>query len=456
MRERYDVAANRAILLVVDDLEGPNAEMDSGPESTSVHPGRRLRVLAVGDVVPWPARDGYRLRFSASINALSEIGDVDLFVGARGEETGVPSPVVQRYEARPAPQMSPSLTMAVRTCVSRLPSRILWRDWHEARARLRSFVREPYDVVWYSHADAFIGLGHPSFGPAVVDLDNLEQNVIRTYLAPSKPPIASSAGYRAPRPMIRGLVRRMINWRDRILWSRLQIRIARSAMSTLVCSEDDRQRLRHGRIVVVPNGYADPGPPMEAVVSAPLLVMVGLFTYEPNLDGARWFAHEVLPTLRQLVPDITVRLVGRHDERLLSTVRVPGITIVGEVDEIGHELRHARGVIIPLLSGSGTRIKALEALAYGMPMVTTKVGSEGLGVVSDIHALVRDDPAEFARACAQILEDDAIVRELRRNGRKLFVDHYEAGSVAERIKYVALHATLSASTPPGELDHRAG
>lgn len=437
------------------DLNGLNSKRASRSELDSNDRGRRLRILAVGDIIPWPARDGYRLRFASVISALSEIGDVDLFVGSHGDDEGEPSSVLHRYEAVVVPWTPYSVKLVIRTCVSRLPSRIVWREWEEARSSIRRFVREPYDLVWYSHADSFVGMGDPSFGPAVVDLDNLERNVLR--LRSSSFPKSSTGGegvLRFLRIRVIDSLRRTLNWRDRVLWSRLQRGIARVAKSTLVCSEDDQKRLLPVRLAVVPNSYADPGPPSDYIITAPILVMVGLFTYQPNLDGARWFAYDVFPTLRELVPGVRVRLVGRYDERLLNTISVPGIEIVGQIDEIGQELRNARGAFIPILSGSGTRIKVLEALAYGLPVVTTKVGCEGLGIVSDVHALVRDDPVAFAAACAQVLTDDEVLRKLRLNGRRLFLDHYDSGSVKVRIRQLAMDVVIANSTQSYEEQRR--
>ena len=274
----------RARLLLVKDLEGFEFQGVGQSELESHVQGRRLRILVVGDVFPWPARDGYRLRFASVIRALSELGDVDLFVGTQDEEIEIPSIALHRLEVVPAPGIPFSLLLFLRTCVSRLPSRMLWREWKGARSHLHRFVREPYDLVWYSHADSFVGMGNPSFGPAVVDLDNLEQNVLLQRFSSLASSIRGERMHHQLRLTKSHLVRRGLNRRDRFLWSRLQFKIARDVTTTVVCSEDDRRRLRGRRVAVVPNSYVDPGSPPEDIVAAPVLLMVGLFTYEPNLN----------------------------------------------------------------------------------------------------------------------------------------------------------------------------
>jgi glycosyltransferase involved in cell wall biosynthesis len=408
-----------------------------------------LRILVVADVFPWPARDGYRLRLASVLNALSGVGTVDLFVGAfegEGDPPGPPPSFVRRHRIVVAPSARPSLGLAVRTTYSRLPRRILWRDWSAARAVIRRFAEEPYDLVWYSHADSYAALGGESLGPAVVDLDNLEHMVLRRSLRPfSLSGSLRGLRHAAVRQSARALAKSALDRRDTLLWARLQRRIATSARSTVVCSDIDRRRLGARRVGVVPNGYEDPGPPDAAVPDAPLLVMVARFTYLPNLIGAQWLAQHVVPHIRRSVPDARVRLVGRHDERLREMATVPGIEIVGEVPEIGPELRSARGAVVPLLTGSGTRIKVIEALAYGLPVVTTGVGSEGIDVEPGRHALIHDDPESFAEACAEVLMDDGLCRHLRDEGRGLFLSRYDNEIVMTTIRGLAATVTARAS-----------
>jgi glycosyltransferase involved in cell wall biosynthesis len=401
----------------------------------------RLRILVVGDVFPWPARDGYRLRFSSVLNALSEVGDIDLFVAAWEGEDDVDQPpdIISRYEVVVAPMMDPSLARYVRTGSSQLPTRILWRVWTKPHDVLRHFVKKPYDLVWYCHADTFVAIGDPSFGPAVVDLDNLESHVLRRVQSRSLTASTRKEGLlRLPHVGIGALTSWSLYQRDRLMWSRLQRAISTTASSTVVCSEIDQKRLATNRVTIVPNSYEDPGPPSDSLSMAPILLMVALFTYQPNLDGARWLAHEVLPGLRRLVPDVTIRLVGRNDERLRAIAAVPGVEIVGEVDRIDSELRDSRGVVVPILSGGGTRVKVLEALAYGVPIVSTTIGCEGIGITTDHHAMVRNDPLEFAVACAQILSSNELCESLRTNGRTLYQDRYRTEIVAAQIRRLAL------------------
>jgi glycosyltransferase involved in cell wall biosynthesis len=401
-----------------------------------------MQILVVGDLFPWPAQDGYRLRFSSTIKALSEIGDVDLFVGAfdgTGKSESVPANVVSRFAGVETPSIEPSVALALRMITSLWPSRILSRDWEQARDAFRRFARGTYDLVWYSHADSFAVFGDVSLGPSVVDLDNLEGNVLRRpfglfFMTPTRDESRSQF----VRARSEALARWLISWRDRVLWSRLQRSIAKKVTSVVVCSDVDRERLNSPRATVIGNGYSDPGPSDDSLPESSTLVMVGVFTYLPNLAGANWLAHEVLPELRRLVPDVTVRLIGRYDERLRHAASVPGIEIVGEVVELGSELRTARGAIIPILHGSGTRIKVIEALAYGLPIVTTEVGCEGLSIQAGHHALVQNDPVEFATSCAKILTDDATSEQLRINGRRFYLDHYATNVVDAQIEEFAL------------------
>jgi len=408
-----------------------------------------MRILAIGDVYPWPSRDGYRLRFASVLEALAECGDVDLFIAAFEGEVVIDGrrPCLHRYSSALAASSRRSVTSFLKTLLRTHPRRISWRDWSGAEAALEDFVEAPYDVVWYSHADSYATLGSPRFGPAIVDLDNLEDLVLeRTVLAQKNSSTLSDTAQGGRWDGIRAAVVRGLDRRDVRRWRSLQGEIATTASAVVVCSDVDSKRLGAGNVVVIPNGYPSPGQVTSLSAQTHKLVMVGRFTYEPNLVGATWFIKAVLPHLRRRSPQVEIRLIGRFDDRLVAAAAGEGVTIVGEVDDVDLELRDARGVIVPLLSGSGTRIKILEALAYGVPLVTTTIGCEGIDVIPDRHALVCDDPLDFAEACERLLVDDVLWTSLSEAGSELYRDRYSTASTSALVRSLA-SLTASGSTP---------
>ena len=199
-------------------------------------------------------------------------------------------------------------------------------------------------------------------------------------------------------------------------WRRLEREIATSGAAVVVCSELDRDRLGRPNVWVVPNGYeraaqspapTDLGP---ARPTGPVLILVGLLTYEPNRDAAAFFATQILPHVRRHRPEAQFHVVGRYDsEADLDPWRgLPGVKVLGEVADVPTQLAAADIAVVPIRFGGGTRIKILEAFAHRLPVVSTTVGCEGLGVVDGEHLLVADDPVAFAAACVRLTEDAAL------------------------------------------------
>ncbi|HZU73382.1 MAG TPA: glycosyltransferase family 4 protein [Acidimicrobiales bacterium] len=386
-----------------------------------------MRILCLADDYPWPPRSGYHQRMDQLLGALTDEAAVDLFCAVRPGELNPDPPgcAVARWTACPVRDLRRGPTLALRTAVDDRPRRIAWRDWNAARRALAGWIRPPYDLIWCTHTDPYVGLlesaevrealtGLGPAPPVVVDLVDLEDLALRSRRQVRHP--TGSAGDRA-----RGVARSGMDRLDEVRWRRMQRRVALRS-SALVCSEADRARLA-APADVVPNGYHDPGPPPD-LPAEPVLVMVGLFVYPPNQDAARWFAGEVLPLVQARVPRAQVRLIGRHGGALDDLRTVPGVSVLGEVADVTAELGRARGVVVPLRSGSGTRIKILEAFAHGVPVVSTAIGCEGIDAEPGRHLLVADEPERFAAECVRVLTDDALAMDLRAAARALFEARY--------------------------------
>lgn len=204
---------------------------------------------------------------------------------------------------------------------------------------------------------------------------------------------------------------------------RAERRTARAAHTTLCVSAHDAEafdRAGATRTVVAPNGVddslfavPDPGD------AEPVVLFFGMLSWDPNRHGITRFLREGWNVTLERVPGARLRIVGRGANSALATLAAatPGATLVGEVDSIAAELARARVVIAPLWSGGGTRIKVIEALAAGRPVVGTPLGVERLGFEDGQHGIIAAEPAEIAKGAAELLLDPERCARLAGAGR---------------------------------------
>ncbi len=225
---------------------------------------------------------------------------------------------------------------------------------------------------------------------------------------------------------------------------RLERQAVRQAWKTLVCARDDAQLLANfcgvpaERVTVVPNGLPLPAEsPQQATSPAearPILLMVGIYSYEPNGEGARHFIEHTWPLVRQARPDAEAWFVGASPESIGDASRMPeGVRLLGFVDDIEAVYAQAGLVICPILTGGGTRVKLIEAALRGKPIVSTTLGAEGLGFTDGQEALLRDSPAAMAKACVDLLAAPQKAEQLGHTARAFAQQHYDRDRIAEAL-----------------------
>lgn len=193
-------------------------------------------------------------------------------------------------------------------------------------------------------------------------------------------------------------------------------------------------KARPARVLVYPNTL--PARPQPQVEEEEAIAFSGNFEYEPNRDGALWFAREIWPRLKARHPTLEWRLVGRNAERLRGLLgSQERIRICGAVEDPIGELARSKVAVVPLRAASGTRVKILEAWAAGRPVVSTTIGAEGLLAQPGQHLMRADTADEFARAVLQLLEQPERRRLVGQAGRRLFECCYtrEVGWAVLRI-----------------------
>jgi glycosyltransferase involved in cell wall biosynthesis len=292
----------------------------------------------------------------------------------------------------------------------------------------QAILREA-DLVWLCRQGPFMHRRLPAdlAAPLVVDVDDLEERVI-----------APGSGVDAVRVWLA---------RRKIVLARA--RLLNVANAAVVCSDVDAARLAAACPVrVLPNTYPTPAG-LDAVPvpapGAPVVTMIGRMGYRPNHDGARWLIERVWPLVHRLRPDATLVVAGPLSETLPCPYDESGISLLGEVDQVGEVLQAASVVVAPIRSGSGTRVKILEAFAFGKPVVSTTVGAEGIDVIDGQSILLADDPAGFADAILRLFDDPSLARSIADGGSLLFADRYSFTRFRAQVLDIATEAISSAA-----------
>lgn len=242
---------------------------------------------------------------------------------------------------------------------------------------------------------------------------------------------------------IRGL-RQLPQWRGRKLYY-LQLpalmlaerRSIRLATRTFVCSDRDRRHLemlyRLPRIVTVPNAVSLPCRPATAETKTCLFL--GRYTYAPNVEAAALLLKEIWPRIRASVPEARLLIAGEGSEVIPRPPTVdPAVEFLGFVPDLDRLYARIQVVCTPILSGSGTRIKIIEAAAFGRPVVSTTLGAEGLQFRDGVEILLRDTPATFAAACIDLLRNPAMAERIALSGRSVVERFYVRAAVVDRVR----------------------
>jgi glycosyltransferase involved in cell wall biosynthesis len=229
---------------------------------------------------------------------------------------------------------------------------------------------------------------------------------------------------------------------SRLQWHRLarfERSVIRTSRLTLSVSDHDANQLlalagADTCVHVVPNGidvaayeYVEPAP--EQVTN---VLFVGTLDFRPNAEALRWFVREVLSRssdvrlfcVGQRPPEWLIR-VGQHNDR---------VAVTGYVEDERPYLRRSMALVLPLTTGGGSRLKALIAMASGLPIVSTRFGMEGLDAEPDTHFLLAESADEFVAAIGRLRDDVDLRVRLARAGRALVETHYDWQALHERVR----------------------
>jgi glycosyltransferase involved in cell wall biosynthesis len=386
--------------------------------------------------VPFPIRDGQARRTYHILRGLADRHDVHLLSLAETADERAPETIahLERFcaavEVVPGPDKTPTVSMVarlLRSLVSLEPYTV-WRHYSRAYAeRVRAAVRTGgYDVI---HCD-ILPLAYVTSSPggglwALTDHDV-------SYLKAAR----LARQHRNP-------LARLFIGLEAVKLKRLERRMCRAMDLVVTVSELDRALLQRlvpdARFAVVDNGVD-----VEAFVPDPgacepdSLLWLGGFRQHGNFEAMRFFLEEVYPAVKQARPGVRLYVVGADAPSSLVRMAAGDSSVIftGFVDDPVPYIQRAAVFVAPILSGSGTKLKVLEAMAAGKAIVSTSVGVEGIKGHNGEHYVVADKADEFAARTIDLLNDGPRRARLSANARRLAEEMYDWKSIGQQMSAV--------------------
>tara|TARA_R110001583_G_scaffold25810_2_gene93438 strand:- start:1416 stop:2693 length:1278 start_codon:yes stop_codon:yes gene_type:complete len=165
------------------------------------------------------------------------------------------------------------------------------------------------------------------------------------------------------------------------------------------------------------------------------IAFLGGFKHQPNIEAVEWFAEQVLPLLRQQLPDCTFYVYGSHAQQSLHTMQdIPGLVIKGWVEDIAEAYNHHRVFVAPLQSGAGVKGKVIGALAYGVPCVLSPLAAEGIPVTDGKEVLLADTAAEWVKQIVELYHNEVRWQDISESAKQLASNEYSPTNGLAQIK----------------------
>lgn len=389
-----------------------------------------MRILFVSSWFPYPPDNGSRLRIYNLIKQLAKWHEIALVSFSRGDVTtnriAAMRPYCTSVEVVPLKPFEPTRWRALLGMFSPQPRSFVdtfsWPMWRLVESK----AKDGFDLAIFSQiitAPYVAALGTASI-PRL--FEEVELTVIwEKFVAARHPAVRGRYG--------------LTWWKTRSF----VVRLMREFDGCTVVSNQEARLVRsllpdYGFVSVIPNGVdvswceGDFGKPQEDT-----LIYPGALTYRANLEAMFYFLRSIFPLIRSRRPAAVIRITGKTEGVPLDQLPTgDGVILTGFLDDVRPVVARSCVCVVPLNIGGGTRLKILEAMALGTPVVSTSKGAEGLEAVPGRDLLIADEPTGFAEAVVSLLEDHKMRETLSRNGRNLVRARYDWETIGRQYEAI--------------------
>jgi len=320
----------------------------------------------------------------------------------------------------------------VRGLLGPVPPNVLIYTSEGMRSHLSRLLRETaFDIIHVSgvHLAQYLPVIEKATSPAAiwVDWHNIESELMERY------------AQRAGNPLIRGYARQTAQG-----LKRLEKKVLATCASVSVPSARERDVIMSRYpdccpVQVIKNGVdtaqlASANSSNASNESRRSLVFIGSMDYHANVDAVIWFVNEIWPLISSAEPDLKFRIVGRRPGREVQALASqPHVEVTGRVEDIRPYYAAALAAVVPLRVGGGTRLKILEAMAAGVPVVSSRLGAEGLHVRGGRDLLFAETAQEYVRAISKLRTNSEYWRTMSRAGRALVATNYDWSAIGATL-----------------------
>jgi polysaccharide biosynthesis protein PslH len=374
-----------------------------------------MRILFLAPWFPAPPDNGIRIRLYNFLRVLGQRHSIALLAFVRADEQPAPEQlrgVCESIETVPWREFRSTTLKSWVGLLAPTPRSVAETYNPQMTERVKHALTQPFDAIVASTADTAPYV--PASTNAVCVLE--EHNFYTGWMREK---------FRAERHPLKRARAGLTFLKQRAYEKKLYARFDACTMVSSVDARQAHELLAYSKpIVVVPNamdlaryefGQVEPQPNT--------LIFNGSLSYSANLDAVQFFAREIWQLVRAQSPNATLRITGRADNVNLDLGE--GITRTGYLDDIRPAVSGAWACIAPLREGSGTRLKILEAMALGTPVIATSKGAEGLNITHGKDILIADTPAEFAAQTINLFNDPFLRAQLAANARALVEAQYD-------------------------------